>query len=181
MIPSYTPSYNPSSLPSFLPSNSPSQCNGDYLDIHITFDEYANENSWTLQQDSVVIETFSAINYSTDLSNGEYVEQLCLKGGTQYTWTIFDSSKDGICCDDGNGKYELKLNGVVIASGSEFGDEAEHIFYSSSVPYSWYQVGSDINGDVKYDQSGISVSCSYDCSIIAVGKIGRASCRERVC
>lgn len=171
-IPSLTPSDHPSIIPSITPSLSPTQCNGNYLDIMVTYDAYPDENSWSLKQGSNTIRTFSGEDDPNPLRNALVVDRICLQNGFNYTWAILDKPGDGICCNSGNGNYELKLNGVVFASGSNFGEKAEHIFYSSSNLHLLSQVGSDINGDGKYDQSGISVSCSYDCSIIAVGTKG---------
>lgn len=172
VIPSLIPSTQPSVIPSITPSLSPTQCDGNYLDITVRYDRYPRENSWSLKQGSNTIRTFSGEGDSNSYINAVVVDGLCLQNGFDYTWTILDKAEDGICCNEGNGYYELELNGVVIASGSDFGEKAEHIFYSGSNLHLLSQVGSDINGDGKYDQSGISVSCSYDCSIIAVGTKG---------
>ena len=59
-------------------------------------------------------------------------EGLCLVHGVQYAWSISDLAQDGTCSNVGPGSYELKFNGVVIASRAEFGASAEHTFYTTS-------------------------------------------------
>ena len=172
LLPSMIPSFVPTEVPSFYPSNAPSKCHGDYLDITITFDAFPIETSWTLQQDSNIIESFDGKDAIVNLAHTELIEEFCLVNGVKYVWTIFDGAGDGICCGSGQGSYELKLNGVVIVSGGDFTDSSEYTFYASSVPYYWFQVGSDIDGAIKYGHFGISVSSSSNGSIIAVGAEG---------
>lgn len=46
---------------------------------------------------------------------------LSLPNDDCYTFTIFDSYGDGICCDFGNGFYRLETtDGTIIAEGGEF-------------------------------------------------------------
>ena len=45
-------------------------------------------------------------------------------GGETYTWEIKDSWGDGICCVEGPGAYVLKLDGVEIHSGGDYGSGA---------------------------------------------------------
>lgn len=46
-----------------------------------------------------------------------------------YTFLIVDDYADGICCDYGEGSYTITdALGTVMASGGEFGGEAEHLF-----------------------------------------------------
>ena len=173
LLPSMIPSFVPTEVPSFYPSNAPSKCHGDYLDITITFDAFPDETSWTLQQDSNIIESFDGKDAIVNLAHTELIEEFCLVNGVKYVWTIFDGSNDGICCGSGEGSYELEMNGVRLASGGDFTDSSEHTFQSSASPFHWIQIGSDIDGAVKYGHFGISVSSSSDGSIIAVGAEGR--------
>jgi len=43
----------------------------------------------------------------------------CLEFGC-YTFTIYDSFGDGICCSNGQGSYEVTVDGSVVKSGGEF-------------------------------------------------------------
>ncbi len=55
------------------------------------------------------------------LSETLFIESWCLPNGC-YNFTIFDAYGDGICCGFGEGSYEIvDENGIVLASGGEFG------------------------------------------------------------
>jgi hypothetical protein len=84
--------------------------------LNITFDQYAGETSWEITDAS------GAVVALGDGYGGEssYTEDLCLIDG-DYTFTIFDSFGDGICCVYGSGSYEILLDGVVLFTGGEFG------------------------------------------------------------
>lgn len=50
-----------------------------------------------------------------------YEELACLNTSTEcYTFTIFDSGNDGICCSFGSGSYTVTLDGDVIQTGGSF-------------------------------------------------------------
>ena len=48
--------------------------------------------------------------------------------GVTYTFHIFDSYGDGICCAYGEGRYYLQLNGVEMVRGGEFGGLETYAF-----------------------------------------------------
>uniref|UniRef100_A0A6V2KIP3 Uncharacterized protein n=1 Tax=Ditylum brightwellii TaxID=49249 RepID=A0A6V2KIP3_9STRA len=57
----------------------------------------------------------------------DYQHQECLPKDMCYVFTIKDEHGDGICCDEGAGSYALLYDGVVIASGGDFGSMATHL------------------------------------------------------
>ena len=57
---------------------------------------------------------------------------LC-EGGT-YTFAILDSAADGICCGYGEGWYSLKLDGVEIQRGGNFGSGEMYEFFGTNAP-----------------------------------------------
>ncbi|NNE30235.1 MAG: T9SS type A sorting domain-containing protein, partial [Saprospiraceae bacterium] len=92
-------------------------CSNNDLDLTIVLDNYPGETTWTITADGG----------GTVASGGPYaganttvVEDLCLVDGC-YTFTIFDSYGDGICCGYGNGSYTLTQGEVVLAAGGNFG------------------------------------------------------------
>lgn len=90
------------------------------LFLNITFDDYPGETSWQVTQGEDILLTGD--NYTGD----PLAENLCLCPG-EYTFTIFDSFGDGICCAYGTGSYEIVYNGNVLISGAEFGaDESQN-------------------------------------------------------
>lgn len=96
----------------------------DQISLTISTDEYGDETSWEItNEDGDVVE--SGGNYE---GLEDYSETLDLPIGC-YTFTIYDEYGDGMCCDFGNGSYELALNsGQVIASGGSFGYEQSVTF-----------------------------------------------------
>lgn len=66
---------------------------------------------------------------SFDAPNRLYKDIICLDENTIYTFTLFDSHGDSLCCGWGDGYFSLVLDGTEIFSGGEgFGSEAEHTF-----------------------------------------------------
>lgn len=52
-------------------------------------------------------------------AGSESVEEISLPAGT-FTFTIGDSAGNGICCNEGNGSYEITVGTEVVASGGQF-------------------------------------------------------------
>lgn len=100
-----------------------SACNTNTLTLELTTDNYASETSWQLT-DSANQQTASGNGYSNATTT---TESFCLADG-DYTFTIYDSYGDGICCSYGNGSYALNANGSQIASGGSFTYQQSHSF-----------------------------------------------------
>ncbi len=94
------------------------------LVLNITFDTYPGETSWQIENEGGNV-VASGTDYGGETS---YSEDLCLPNGC-YTFTIFDSFGDGICCNYGDGSYEILLDGVaVVTSDGVFGSEESKNF-----------------------------------------------------
>jgi hypothetical protein len=113
--PSNTPSV--SSAPSSAPSNF---CPTGTIDttIEITTDYWAYETSWDIKDaDDIVV----ASRASFPSSFTTYEDRVCLSetetcGGSDYTFTIYDSFGDGICCGGwGEGSYIVTVEGEIHA------------------------------------------------------------------
>ncbi|MEJ2045534.1 MAG: endonuclease [Reinekea sp.] len=89
-------------------------CSTNSLILTIQTDDYGSETSWEVVQGNTQIDSGSG--YS---SNQSYSIDLCLNNGN-YTFTIYDSYDDGICCSYGNGNYNLTSGGQTLASGGNF-------------------------------------------------------------
>lgn len=74
--------------------------------VEIRVDEYPEETTWTITDanDNVL---FSGGPYADVEDNSTVIEEICLDPEGCYTFNIFDSFGDGICCDYGNGNYQL--------------------------------------------------------------------------
>ena len=94
-------------------------CNDNEVTLSITFDNYPEETSWTLTNDSGT--TVASASYTTANADGSTVtETFCLTDDC-YTFTINDAYGDGICCSYGNGSYSLTGPSGSITSGGSFG------------------------------------------------------------
>ena len=89
------------------------------ITVDVTTDNYPLETTWELvEQGSGYIAGSGGpyadqyTYYSTDVA---VCSELC------YDFTIFDAIGDGICCDYGNGHYEVYYEGGLVGSGGEFG------------------------------------------------------------
>lgn len=86
--------------------------------LTIVLDQGPQQTTWTLS-DAFGIVLYFGGPYSE--SGATIVENFCLDDGC-YTFAIYDSNSNGICCRSGVGNYTFEnANGVVIASGSAFG------------------------------------------------------------
>jgi RHS repeat-associated protein len=86
--------------------------------LSILFDNYASEVSWNIKNVSNVV-VASSSGY-TSAQNGTTLNiPLSLAPGL-YTFTIFDSANDGLCCNYGQGAYTITYNGATLASGGQY-------------------------------------------------------------
>jgi len=124
----------PTSMPSISlqpsPPNAPPADCSIMLEIIIQPDGFPEEIRWEVSAGgSSSTDDPSAIIIAQspygEVSSEVY--KVCLPWEGLYTFTIFDSAGDGLCC---TGSYELVLNGQTIGSGMTFG-------YIESTPFSF--------------------------------------------
>ncbi len=96
--------------------SSGTNCVGGNLSLSITLDNYPGETTWDIKNDAGNT-VASGGPYSTA---GATVNQNINLGSGNYTFTIYDSYGDGICCAYGNGSYTLSSGSTIIASGGSF-------------------------------------------------------------
>ena len=94
------------------------------------------------------------------------------------SWIQIGADIDGEAVDDNSGNsVSLNKDGTIVAIGAKGNsgssennnDDFGHVRVYQYNDGSWNQMGTDINGEAKYDQSGISVSLSDDGTIVAIG------------
>ena len=90
------------------------------------------------------------------------------------TWNQLGNDIDGEVGNDQSGwSVSLSSDGTIVAigainnSGSVYG--AGHVRVYQYANSTWSQLGSDIDGEAAYDNSGYSVSLSSDGTIVAIG------------
>ena len=99
--------------------------------FNLSTDDYGFETTWTLtDSNGNVVEDGPNTPYD---DGSDFQETINLPSINEcYTFTIFDSFGDGICCDYGTGSYNLEdESGNVILSGGAFG-ESESITFNAS-------------------------------------------------
>jgi hypothetical protein len=95
-------------------------CEDEALNLEIVLDNYPAETSWELRNEANEV-VASGGNYGGFSSGTAIDESICVPEAC-YTFEIFDSYGDGICCGFGNGSYTLTdVEGNVLASGGNFG------------------------------------------------------------
>ncbi|MFT5817130.1 MAG: hypothetical protein ACI95K_000610, partial [Lentimonas sp.] len=117
-----------------------------------------------------------AIGAAYNDGNGAYAGQVRIYENISGTWTQVGSDIDGEATYDQSGQsVSLSSDGSTVAIGARYNDgtgsAAGHVRvykYTSSTS-TWTKLGSDIEGEATYDQSGSSVSLSSDGSIVAIG------------
>ncbi|MAJ43545.1 MAG: hypothetical protein CMF96_02215 [Candidatus Marinimicrobia bacterium] len=89
------------------------------LSIEIMTDSYPTETSWQVinELDEIVASVDAATEMTADFTLYSWEVEL-IPGN--YTFTIFDTFGDGICCIEGEGYYNLSLAGTVFYTGGEF-------------------------------------------------------------
>ncbi len=95
--------------------------NGVLVSIDIIQDEYGSETTWEILDGGNVL--YSGGPFSDNNDGQLESADVCLNLDECYTFVIYDSYGDGICCDYGNGSYTVGNNGAVYASGGQFQDE----------------------------------------------------------
>ncbi|MCO6480355.1 MAG: zinc metalloprotease [Phaeodactylibacter sp.] len=109
----------------------PCPCYASALTLTITLDNYPGETSWEVKDASNNNVVASGGPYGAQPAGSTVVENINLAAG-DYTFTIFDSFGDGICCAQGNGSYTLSDGANTIASGGGFGSSESTPFCTES-------------------------------------------------
>ena len=95
--------------------------------VHLTLitDDYGNETTWEFRDGGGAL----VANGGPYADNTTINQSINVSTDQCYTFTIFDSENDGICCGYGNGSYELRADdNTLIGSGGAFaGSEATKI------------------------------------------------------
>ena len=93
-----------------------SLADGEAVTLALQLDNYPEETTWTLTDENGVI-LFDGGPYTE--SGATIVEAFCLAPDACYRFNIFDTFGDGICCQFGQGGYQLTdAAGIVLVSSN---------------------------------------------------------------
>jgi subtilisin family serine protease len=128
------------------------------VEIEIYTDDYGYETTWELVDDASGTVLLSGGSYD-DFTT--YTETICLERKC-YTFTIYDSYGDGICCSYGNGYYTVTNLTIseVYGSGGDFNSE-ESVPFCITAPGFWTgNTSTDWNVATNWDDSNIPAASS---------------------
>jgi hypothetical protein len=99
--------------------------NSSDVEVFIDFDNWSSEVSWEITYQNGEEIYSNAYGFFEDFTSEVY----CLGEGC-YTFTIFDSAFDGICCEYGQGSYTISVVGgsTLIESNGEYGGQESNDF-----------------------------------------------------
>lgn len=98
--------------------------NASWLDVAVQADQYAGETSWVIMQDDSVLVT------SPPYQPNQYLTTPVFLPAGDYTFIISDTFGDGICCDYGQGNYELKNFCGLYEANFEFTTAADTVDFT---------------------------------------------------
>lgn len=99
------------------------------LTLTIVQDNYGSETTWEVRNSGGSVVASGPSAPFSDGNNGTSVdENITVAGNDCYTFTIFDSYGDGICCAYGNGSYTLTDGSTTLFTGGAFADEESRYF-----------------------------------------------------
>ncbi|GJM34732.1 MAG: hypothetical protein DHS20C18_37330 [Saprospiraceae bacterium] len=118
-------------------------CENNEVYLTVVLDNFGPETSWELQSATGTV-MHEGGPYLKKKGGEAKRDTFCLPDGC-YSLTLFDEDGDGICCDYGEGSYQLvDKEGNVLAEGDSFEEEEETSF---CLPYTDNPVGDCLEVD----------------------------------
>lgn len=102
------------------------------IEVTIMTDDYGDETFWAIVDINAEEVVFEGGPYN---NNQLITETISLQPDTCYGFIIADDAGDGICCDYGNGYYEVRTsNNNIITQGGAFGEMEMFEFKTAPAP-----------------------------------------------
>lgn len=118
-IPSSTPTPMPTPHPTPMSSLPPPKCPGQAEFVFkVTTDEFPEETKWVLKRDKQVVQKRTYNTYAEAFTS--YEESFCIPLTGKFNFRIEDRYGDGLCCNKGNGSYEISVDRDVKRKGGNF-------------------------------------------------------------
>ena len=110
--------------PTLAPSSSSLPTETCYwVEVAITYDNYPSETSWDIYR--VVGNGIELIEYhEASHDDNSFIDTTCLQEG-EYIFYINDSGLNAICCQFGEGHYNVTSNNMLIVEGGEWVGSSE--------------------------------------------------------
>ncbi|MBK8626669.1 MAG: T9SS type A sorting domain-containing protein [Saprospiraceae bacterium] len=106
-------------------------CTENVLSLEIRTDNYPSETTWDIRNSAGTI-LYAGGPYATP--NSLNTIPVCLPSAC-FTFNIYDSYGDGICCSFGSGYYNIKQGGSVLITGGQFlSAQSQNFCASGSTP-----------------------------------------------
>mgnify|MGYP001339578926 CR=1 FL=1 len=159
----------------------------DYPKGYVRIYKFDNaNNTWTQLGSDINGDISDHSGYSVSLSadgsivaigaitHGNYIGNVRIYQNINNTWNKVGGDIGGEADHDYSGlSVSLSSDGSVVAIGAFNNDgngyDSGHVRIYKNVNDTWTQVGGDIDGEAKGDNSGSSVSLSSDGSVVAIG------------
>lgn len=127
-------------------------------------------HSISLSSDGSIVAIGAPINHE----NGNYSGHVRIYDYVGGNWLQIGDDIDGEMYNDWSGwSVSLSSDGSVVAIGARYnggnGGVSGHVRIYQNNDGTWTQIGDDIDGKVAGEQSGYSVSLSFDGSVVAIG------------
>jgi hypothetical protein len=141
----------------------------DRVQVLIHPDRRYDETSWSLR------------NYYTgelyDTAHWGKGDTICVPHGACLKFTVYDAYGDGMCCGQGDGYYQVRVNGKQVAHGGQFTREdiavincREGLYCSNPIPAhkgvqtapfrdAWYTFVTDATGLWEISACGLGNTC----------------------
>lgn len=105
-----------------------------FITLVFTLDDYPEETSWSIIEEESELEIASG-SFAPIQARQVIQQKICLDVNGCYKLIVSDAFGDGICCDFGNGNFQVLNNqGItIISNDGEFGAEAIEAFCPSKI------------------------------------------------
>ena len=126
------------------------------ITVELTTDNWPSETSW-----DIVGQSMGMVASGSGYSTGTFNEETPCLPEDEYTFTIYDSYGDGMCCSYGSGSYTVTNHtGGVLREGGSFG-RSEATDFAVTLPQGPCDANPCKNGGTcTNDESGSGYTCS---------------------
>ena len=114
--------------------------NYDIITLVINADDYPEETSWKLLDETNQIVATGALDDDTEV----FTEDICVNYSSCFSLYVYDSYGDGICCGYGLGDFLIldSSNNIVLSNNGEFDNFVQEVF---CLDESGCEITADIN------------------------------------